>query len=181
MVNVQMVQTIKYKVVREVGKVEIRAYPKIVIAKVEDPNADAFSLLYNFITGGNKRKEKVKMTTPVVSQKIAMTSPLLSDVGSMAFVMPEEFTLETTPEPSDNRVSIAEIPERLVAALCFSGGWSEAHFEKETQELLDELAKAEIKTKGKVFTMLYNPPFIPGFLRRNEVAVEVEQHPATLI
>jgi len=42
---------------------------------------------------------------------------------------------------------------------------------KKTQELLDELAKAEIKTKGKVFTMLYNPPFIPGFLRRNEVAV----------
>ena len=181
MENEKMVQTIKYKVIREVGKVEIRAYPKIIVAKVQDPNADAFSLLYNFITGGNKQKEKVKMTAPVVSQKIAMTSPVLSDTGSMAFVMPEEFALETTPEPSDNRVSIAEIPERLVAALCFSGGWSEAHFEKETQELLDELAKAEIKTKGKVFTMLYNPPFIPGFLRRNEVAVEVEDPAAPLI
>jgi hypothetical protein len=175
-----MVQTIKYRVVRTLDKVEIRAYPKIVIAKVEDPNADAFSLLYNFITGGNKQKEKVKMTSPVVSQKIAMTSPVLSDTGSMAFVMPEEFTLETTPEPSDSRVKIAEIPERFVAALCFSGGWSESHFEKETQELLDELAKAEIKTKGKVFTMLYNPPFIPGFLRRNEVAVEVEETAAPL-
>src|SRR5512135_3548465 len=118
-----MVQTIKYKVVREVGKVEIRVYPKIVIAKVEDPNVDAFSLLYNFITGGNKQKEKVKMTSPVVSQKIEMTSPVLSDMGSMAFVMPEEFTLETTPNPSDSRVIVAEIPERLVAALCFSGGW----------------------------------------------------------
>jgi hypothetical protein len=176
-----MVQTIKYRAVRTLDKVEIRAYPKIVIAKVEDPNADAFSLLYNFITGGNKQKEKVKMTSPVVSQKIAMTSPVLSDTGSMAFVMPEEFTLETTPEPSDSRVKIAEIPERLVAALCFSGGWSEAHFEKEMQELLDELAKLGIKTKSKVFTMLYNPPFIPGFLRRNEVAVEIEEPAAPLI
>jgi hypothetical protein len=176
-----MVQTIKYEVVREVGKVEIRAYPKIVVAKVEDSNVDAFSLLYNYITGGNRQKEKVKMTTPVVSQKIAMTSPVLSDVGSMAFVMPQEFTLQTTPEPTDNRVTIAEIPRRLVAALCFSGGWSEAHFEKETQELLNELAQAKIKTKGKVFTMLYNPPFIPGFLRRNEVAVEIEQASAPLI
>jgi hypothetical protein len=175
-----MVHTIKYKVVRDIGKVEIRAYPKTIVAKVEDTNVDAFSLLYNFITGGNKQREKFKMTSPVVSQKIAMTSPVLSDTGSMAFVMPEELTLETTPEPSDNRVSIAEIPERLIAALCFSGGWSEAHFEKETQELLDELAKAEIKTKGKVFTMLYNPPFIPGFLRRNEVAVEVEEPVAPL-
>ena len=170
-----MVQTIKYKVVREVGKVEIRAYPKIIVAKVEDPNADAFNLLYNFITGGNKQKEKVKMTAPVVSQKIAMTSPVLSDTGSMAFVMPAEFTLETIPDPTDNRVKIAEIPERRIAALCFSGGWSESHFEKETQELLEELARAEIKTKGEVFTMLYNPPFIPSFLRRNEVAVEVEE------
>ncbi len=40
----------KCKVVREVGKVEIQVYPKIVIAKVEDPNLDAFSLLYSFIT-----------------------------------------------------------------------------------------------------------------------------------
>ena len=69
---------------------------------------------------------------------------------------------------------IIEIQERHIAALCFSGGWSEKHFEKETQELLNELAKEKIKTKGNVFTMLYNPPFIPGFLRRNEVAIEVE-------
>jgi hypothetical protein len=94
----------------------------------------------------------------------------------MTFVMPKEFTLETTPEPLDPQVKIAEIPERLIADLCFSGERSESHFEKETQELLNELAKEKIKTKGNVFTMLYNPPFIPGFLRRNEVAIEVEYH-----
>jgi len=103
-----------------------------------------------------------------------MTSPVFSETGTMAFVMPAEYTLETTPEPLDKRVKIAEIPPRLVAALCFSGGWSESHFEKETQELLNALSEAKINAKGQVFTMLYNPPFIPGFLRRNEVAVEVE-------
>lgn len=169
------VETIKYEIIRKIGKVEIRRYPKIVIAKVEDSETDAFNLLYQFITGENKQKAKVKMTTPVVSQQIAMTSPVFSETGTMAFVMPEEFTLETTPEPLDNRVKIAEIPARLVAALRFSGSWSESHFEKETHELLNELAKAEIKIKGKVFTTLYNPPFIPRFLRRNEVAVEVEE------
>jgi len=117
------------------------------------------------------------MTTPVVSQEIQMTSPVLSETGTMAFVMPAEYSLETIPEPLDDRVKIAEIPARLVAALCFSGGWSEAHFEKETQELLKTLSESKINTKGNVFTMLYNPPFIPGFLRRNEVGVEVEQTP----
>jgi hypothetical protein len=115
------------------------------------------------------------MTSPVVSQKVEMTSPVLSETGTMSFIIPKEYTLETAPEPLNKNVKIVEIPARLIAALCFSGGWSEAHFEKETQELLNELAKEKIKTRGNVFTMLYNPPFIPGFLRRNEVAVEVEQ------
>jgi hypothetical protein len=55
------------------------------------------------------------------------------------------------------------------------GGWSEKHFEKETQQLLNELTKAKIKTKGNTFTMLYNPPYIPGFLRRNEIAIETQE------
>ncbi|MGD0978858.1 MAG: heme-binding protein [Candidatus Bathyarchaeia archaeon] len=114
------------------------------------------------------------MTTPVVSQQIEMTAPVLSDAGSMAFVMPEEYRIETTPEPLDNRVRIIEVPARVVAALRFSGRWSESLFRAKTKELLNELDKAKIKTKGNVFTMLYNAPYIPGFLRRNEVAIEVE-------
>ena len=54
-----MVETIKYEVVREIGKVEVRSYPKIVVAKVED-SSDAFNLLYRFLTGENKQKVKVK-------------------------------------------------------------------------------------------------------------------------
>jgi effector-binding domain-containing protein len=171
-----MVETIKYEILQKIGKVEIRSYPKIVIAKVENSEANAFDILYQFITGNNRQKTKVKMTTPVLSQQIAMTSPVISETGSLAFAMPAEYTLENTPEPTDNRVKIVEIPSRSLAALRFSGSWSESHFEKETNELLEELEKAGIQTKGNVFTMLYNPPFIPGFLRRNEVAIEIKQN-----
>jgi len=120
----------------------------------------------------------VKMTAPVVSQEIKMTAPVLSDFsgsGYMAFVMPSEFNLETTPEPADSRVKIEEVPARIVGVLRFSGSWSEDHFREKTKELLQEIADAKIKTKGSVFTMLYNPPFTPSFLRRNEVAIEVEE------
>jgi hypothetical protein len=168
-----MVETIKYEIIREIDKVEIRKYPKIIVARVENPS-NGFNLLYRFITGENRQKAKVKMTTPVVSQEIQMTSPVMSETGTMAFVMSNEFTLETTPEPLDTRVKITEIPERFIAAICFSGGWSEAHFEKERQELLNKLAEEKISTKGNIFTMLYNPPFTPGFLRRNEVTIEIE-------
>jgi hypothetical protein len=176
-----MVQSAKYQVVRKLGNVQIRRYPKIVIAKVSNLELDNFGLLFRFISGNNKQKAKVKMTAPVVSQntsqEIKMTSPVLSEFsrqGYMAFVMPSELNLETTPLPLDSRVKIEEVPSRLVAALRFSGSWSEDHFEEKTRELLQELANANITTKGTVFTMLYNPPFTPSFLRRNEVAIEVE-------
>lgn len=175
-----MVETAKYEVLKKLERVEIRRYPRIVLAKVGNYETDSFGLLFRFISGDNKAKEKVKMTAPVVSQdasqEIKMTSPVLSEFsneGYMAFVMPSEFSLETTPEPLDNRVKIEELPDRVVAVLRFSGSWSEKNFEAKTKELLDELAKAKIRTRGRVFSMLYNPPFIPGFLRRNEVAIEV--------
>jgi hypothetical protein len=41
----RMVETIKYETIRKIGKIEIRRYPKIVIAKVTD-STDAFDLLY---------------------------------------------------------------------------------------------------------------------------------------
>jgi hypothetical protein len=176
-----MVETIKYEILRKIGRVEIRLYPRIIIAKVDNNVLDSFGLLFRFISGKNKQKEKVKMTSPVVSQEfskeITMTSPVFSEfssAGYMAFVMPAEFTLETTPEPLDNRVKIEELPARAVAALRFSGSWSEDRFEAKKRELFDELSKEKIMTRGDVFAMLYNPPFTPSFLRRNEVAVEIE-------
>jgi len=175
-----MVQSLKYEVVEKIDKVEIRRYPRIIIAKVSNQESDNFGLLFRFISGNNKQKEKVKMTTPVVSQEVSqeikMTSPVLSDFsnqGYMAFVMPSELSLGTTPLPLDSRIKIEELPSRVVAVLRFSGSWSEIHFKEKTKELLEELAKAKVKTKGSIFTMLYNPPFTPSFLRRNEVAIEV--------
>ncbi len=169
-----MVETLKFGLVRKLDMVEIRHYPKIVIAKVEGYGENAFNILFRFISGENKQRTKVKMTAPVVSQRIEMTAPVLSNTDSLAFVMPAEYRLATTPEPLDDRVKILEMPERKLAALRFSGRWTSSLFQKKTKELLEELKKAKIKTKGDVFSMLYNAPFTPSFMRRNEVAIEVE-------
>jgi hypothetical protein len=170
-----MVEQAKYEVLREINKVEIRRYQTMVIARVDGYGDGGFNLLFNFITGNNQQKSKIAMTAPVVSEQIAMTAPVLSESDSIGFVMPDGLTLETTPEPLDERVKIVEISERVVAALQFSGRWSNSIFKKKSKEMLQELTKAGIKTVGQVFTMRYNGPFTPWFMRRNEVAVEVEQ------
>ena len=160
-----MVETIKYEVIKKISRVEIRRYPKIVTARVSNFKDDSFGLLFRFISGQNKQKAKVKMTAPVVSQEIKMTAPVFSDFSSsgyMAFVMPSEFNLETTPEPLDTRVKIGEIPARLVGVLRFSGSWSEAHFEEKTQELLEELAKAGLKLEDQSSQCFTIRPLHPG-------------------
>ncbi len=170
-----MVEQAKYEVLREINKIEIRHYPSLVIARVDDYGDGGFNILFSFITGNNRQKSKIAMTAPVVSEQIAMTAPVLSESESLAFVMPEGLTLETTPEPLDERVKIIEIPERDVAALKFSGRWSNSIFKKKSKEMLEELTKAGIGAVGQVFTMRYNGPFTPWFMRRNEVAIEIKQ------
>jgi hypothetical protein len=166
-----MVEQAKYDVLKKIGKIEIRRYPSLVIARVDGYGDSGFNLLFRFISGNNRQASNIAMTAPVVSEQIAMTAPVLSETGSIAFIMPEGYTLETTPVPIDDRVKILEIPERVVAALRFSGRWSTSLFENKSEELLDELKNAGLKPDGQVFSMRYNGPFTPWFLRRNEVAV----------
>ena len=172
--NEVMVEQAKYEVLKKIGKVEIRRYPRLVVARVDGFCDSGFNLLFRFITGNNRQKSDISMTAPVISEQIAMTAPVLSETGSIAFVIPEGFTLETTPEPVDDRVEIVEVPERVVGALRFSGRWSDSIFKKKSEELLKQLVEAGIKTTGQVFSMRYNAPFTPWFLRRNEVAITIE-------
>jgi len=169
-----MVAQAKYEVHKTIAKLEIRKYPKLTIARVDGYGDGGFNLLFNFITGDNRSRKKVAMTAPVVSQRIEMTAPVLSEGGSLAFVMPDGFTMDNTPVPNDRRVKIIEIPERYVAALRFSGRWTDKAFDKRSEELLSVLEKAGIPLNGTVFAMRYNGPFTPFFMRRNEVAVEID-------
>jgi hypothetical protein len=86
-------------------------------------------------------------------QSKSRTALVLSESDSIGFVMPEGLTLKTTPEPLDERVKIIEIPERVVAALKFSG-LVQFDIQEETKEMPDELKTAGINPLGQVFTML---------------------------
>ncbi len=77
-----MVKSIDYEVVKKLDRVEIRRYPRIVLARVDGYGDGSFNLLFKFISGENSRKAKVAMTAPVISEKIAMNAPVISVFGS---------------------------------------------------------------------------------------------------
>lgn len=169
-----MVEQIEFAVIKKLDTIEIRKYPSFLIAKVDGYGDRGFNILFQFISGKNNANSEISMTAPVISQEIEMTAPVLSEAGSIAFVMPSKYSMESVPKPFDDRIKIVEIPKRTIAVIRFSGRWSNSLFNKKSELLLEQLAKEKIRTLGNIFSMRYSSPFTPWFLRRNEVAIEVE-------
>ncbi|MBD3206148.1 heme-binding protein [Candidatus Bathyarchaeota archaeon] len=176
-VNV-LVETASYETIIDEGKFEIRLYDKIIVASVENISGSPFRVLFQYINGANSKNTEIDMTSPVItSEKIAMTSPVINEKESMSFVLPSKYSMDNVPQPIDERVSIREIPERYIATVRFGGlAWKD-QVKDQTERLLKWLQGKNIVRRSNPFLMQYNPPYVPGFLRRNEVGVEIEYKP----
>lgn len=174
-----MVERVEYSVASRSRGVEFRDYPVIALATVRGMSDDeAFGLLFDYISGGNDSSSRIAMTAPVlsktvVSEELPMSAPVVSSVGSFSFVMPSGRKASTLPVPKDKRIAVADVPERTVAVLRFRGRARPDQITTKEAELLGLLRHKRIRVVGRPFLMRYNPPFVPGFLRRNEVGVEV--------
>lgn len=176
-ISLSSAETIPYIVDGKTGEIEFRNYPALVLATVESQENDAgFDLLFKYISGNNKAKSSMPMTAPVItSTKIPMTAPVVSDAESMSFVMPPEKTYEEIPDPLDSRVKIVTLPGREIAVIRFGGYASKEDVAAATSRLLKGLTDERIASVGQVFLMRYDPPWMPGFFRRNEVGIEIKR------
>jgi hypothetical protein len=114
------------------------------------------------------------MTAPVItSAQIPMTSPVVSDEQSMSFVMPGGKEKEEMPDPLDHRVKITSLPPREIAVIRFKGYAGREDVSDVKSRLLEGLKKSGIATQGQPVLMRYNAPWTPGFLRRNEIGIEI--------
>ena len=147
------------------NSVEIRKYPAQIVAKtpMSDMNG-SFGAIAGYIFGGNKS-----------GKEIAMTAPVVTNTREMYFFMPQEYGLKSLPKPNANDVKIGKLPARTVAALHFSGFWTEGSIKRNEGKLIAELAKNGYAAIGTSFLMRYDPPWQLPFLRRNEVAVTVRK------
>jgi hypothetical protein len=185
--NAMAVEEAKYTVTREEGRFELRRYDPHILAETtvggdfEGAGNEAFGRLFKYISGNNEQQQKVAMTSPVgqepTNEKIAMTSPVgqqkIDGKWVVSFMMPATFSLESTPEPQDPSVYIREVPARHIAAVRYSGFWSEKSYRRNLAMLLDWITKSGLSVSGEPIWARYNSPFIPWFLRRNEVLVPV--------
>jgi len=180
------VETPDYTLDLSDGAFELRRYPALVVASVNRPGARgtavraAFGPLANYIFAKERGGEKIAMTAPVTQVapdgKIAMTAPVTQEISkdgwTVSFIMPAGLALDDLPAPASD-VHLAEIPPRRMAALRFSGRWTDANFKAATNRLMAWIEERGLATVGPVEYAYYNDPFTPPFLRRNEVMVEV--------
>jgi hypothetical protein len=178
----------RYTVIEKEGKFEIRQYEPCIVAETlvesdfDSAGNAAFRRLFNYISGQNRQRESIAMTAPVNqqarSEKIAMTAPVnqqkSQDQWAVSFVMPSKYTMQTLPEPLDPAVTLREIPGRKMAALRYSGTWSQKRYEDNRTRLEAFIRNRGLRISGEAIFARYDPPFQLFFLRRNEVLIPVE-------
>jgi len=175
-----------YTVLESEGNLELRRYEPYIVAETlvdgdfESAGNQGFRRLADYIFGNNRSRQKMEMTSPVSqapSEKVAMTAPVTmhrqGDLYRITFMMPSKYTLETLPEPVNPQVQLRQVPEELVAAVRYSGTWSQQRYESHKAELEAWVTRNEWSIAGGPVFARYDPPIKPWFLRRNEILIPI--------
>ena len=171
--NVMATEEAAYTVVEKEDQLELRDYAPHILAEtvvdgsLEEAGNSAFGRLFKYISGDNGTHGKVPMTAPVGQQPA-------QEKWSVSFMMPAAYTLGTLPAPADPKVTLRPVPARRVAAVRYSGFWSQARYLKFKTELESWIHAKGLTVTGDPVWARYNPPFTPWFLRRNEILIPVD-------
>ncbi|MCY4263804.1 MAG: heme-binding protein [Gammaproteobacteria bacterium] len=192
--NANALEQPEYEVLYKDGKLEYRMYKPYIVAETvmevdhsyRGTANQGFMRLFRYISGDNTARVDIAVTAAVKikqrSEKIAMTAPVqrvdTENGVRMAFMIPSKFTMDSVPLPQDERIELRQVPAKLMAVLRYSGRWSEKNFKHYEAKLRDYVAAAGIDILGPAESAAYNPPFMPPFMRRNEVMFEVSSHPS---
>lgn len=171
-----------YTLVRTVDGLEIRRYPRLVLVETTAGNGrTAFERLYQYLTGANEAHAEFPMTAPVRTHADAGPADANPAGGStgegdvtMGFFLPHGYGADATPRPTDDTVTLTVEEPRTIAIRSFSWYATPERLEENTEALLETLDRHGLEPSGEPFVLRYAAPLTPPFLRRNEIAIELE-------
>lgn len=162
----------EYEVLAEIDGIEIRKYAPATFSYVtlnvdnyDQGSSMGFRKLAGYIFGGNQRQEKIAMTSPV---EMAMDTMMV-----VKFMVPAKYNMEDLPTPNNKEVRFVEQPERIVAAIRFSGFANDEKIARYREQLKVVLNQNGLSYDGEFSFLGYNSPF-DLINRRNEVIVSVD-------
>ena len=193
-----------YSVEIDAQPFQVRDYPARLEALVQVSGSReqavnaGFRLLAKYIFGGNRSRAKIAMTAPVLqtpepaaasrkpgaaaelpSADATVTAGAAGTGWEVAFIMPAGYALGTLPAAEDARIRFRAVPPQRLAAVAFSGFWTDANFRAHAQDLQRFLAQRRLHARSAPIYAFYDPPWTPWFWRTNEVHIVVDPAPGT--
>jgi len=166
--NVMAIEEANYEIIEKNDIYEIRKYSDRLAVETMTSGIDSnFRKLFNYISGRNDSKEKIKMTTPV-------TQVEKNGNMSMQFYLPSKFNSQNVPNPSREDVRIINIEGGYYAVLRYSGRASDRNFLKHKEILEKQLQINNISIISPPIRATYDSPFTLPMNRRNEAMFKVE-------
>lgn len=166
------VESPPYEVLATDGPFEIREYPSLVLVETPMVSPDvtegsSFMRLFGYISGSNEADQKISMTTPVMTSQN-------NGRRLMSFIVPEEVATDGAPEPLAEDVAIGALEGGRFAAYRFGGSWDRAQAEDAATKLGAWIRQRGLDASGSPIVANYDPPFMPPFLRRNEILIRLD-------
>ncbi len=165
-------ETAAYEVIEKQGRFELRQYAphEVVVTSMKSGQQNgSFGKLFQYISGRNEGEQKIAMTTPVF-----MPATAEGKMEEMQFVVPVDVSATGAPSPSNEAVQVRKKPGGKFAVIRYSGNGRGELRLKKLEELRAEILNRGLSEKDDPVFAGYDPPWTPGFLRRNEVLIRVE-------
>lgn len=177
-----------YTLINTEGTVEIRRYNSLLSAEVTE-NGDRQTAMRNghiklnaYFQGNNSTGEVIAMTKPIVQYPIFKNVQGVTDIQTVRnnkwivrFYLPVEYTRASAPMPTNSEVRLSDINSMSVAALSFSGPWTDDNLQQNEMILKSYVVNNNLRALDVPAFAFYDAPQIPPVNRHNEVILRLAE------
>lgn len=167
-----------YKVILEEDKFSIRDYSEVIVVETEvvasrrDATSEAFRKLFRYISGNNEANMEISMTSPV-AQTLTNQKDEIGENWAVRFFLPRSLSEENIPQPSETGVAVVKLKAQKYGSVSFKGTQNDKKVSENLAKLEAFIAENDYEVSGPPVYAFYDPPFIPWFLRDNEILLPV--------
>lgn len=167
-----------YKVILEQDKFSIRDYSEVIVVETEvvasrrDATSEAFRKLFRYISGNNEANLEISMTSPV-AQTLTNQDGEIGENWAVRFFLPRSLSEENIPKPSETGVAVVKLKSQKYGSVSFKGTQNDKKVSENLAKLEAFIAENDYEVSGPPVYAFYDPPFIPWFLRDNEILLPV--------
>lgn len=155
-----------------INNVNFKIYSEYTLASVKMDgkslnNAKGkFSVLANYIFGGNSDNKQIAMTSPVIYN--------MSNYATFSFIMPDDYELSNLPSPNSEEISFKTKKNQCIASISFGGFVNNENCNENYLKLLEVLNANDISHSNDYMLAVYNSPY-QIINRKNEIWIEVNK------